>query len=107
MARRRHYRADHNPRGDFPCGFALGSIWHEQLAASLAVVMFFIGILGIVFLPREARQLANPQYVSVTHSLDTSNGQPAVSLFWAFAATGGTTGLATSSRHSPARRVTA
>jgi len=57
-------------------------------AASLAVVIFFIGLLGIAFLPREARQLANLQYISVTHSLATSKSQPAVSLFWAIAATG-------------------
>src|SRR5262245_38026735 len=52
-------------------------------AASLAVVTFFTGLLGIVFLPSEARQLANPHYVSVTHSLATATNQPAVSLFWA------------------------
>jgi WD40 repeat protein len=57
-------------------------------ASSLAVVVFFIGLLGIVFLPREARQLAQPQYVSVTHSLATRTNQPAVSLFRAMDTTG-------------------
>jgi WD40 repeat protein len=62
----------------------------RAMAASLAVVMFFIGILGIAFLPGEARQLANSEWVTITHSLATTADQPAASLFWAMSTTGTT-----------------
>jgi WD40 repeat protein len=55
---------------------------------SLIVVTSFIGLLGIVFLPREAQRLAKPQYVSVTHSLVSGAGRPAISLFWSIGTTG-------------------
>jgi len=56
--------------------------------ASLSAVTFFIALLGAVFLPREARQLADPQYVSVTHSVVTPSGRPCVSLFWSISESG-------------------
>jgi WD40 repeat protein len=51
-------------------------------AASLLVVTFFIGLLGIVFLPREAQLLAGAPYVSITHWLMPSADRPAIALFW-------------------------
>jgi WD40 repeat protein len=54
-------------------------------AASLAAVCFFIGILGLAFLPWEARRLADPQYVSVTHCVEMGAGRPTLSLFWSIA----------------------
>ena len=50
--------------------------------ASLTAVTFFVGLLGIGFLPAEARRLLNQRYVSVTHCIDMGAGRPLVSLFW-------------------------
>lgn len=49
---------------------------------SLLAVMFFIGVLGIVFLPREAQRLAAAPYVSITHWLEPTADRPAIALFW-------------------------
>ena len=51
-------------------------------AASLVAVLFFTLLLGLVFLPKEARRLSPPQQVSVTHFLPPQAGRPGVTLFW-------------------------
>jgi WD40 repeat protein len=63
-----------------------GSIWLSRptaaATASLAAVTFFIVLLGLAFLPREAQSLIDSQYVSVTHCIDMGAGRPAVSIYW-------------------------
>lgn len=52
------------------------------VTASLVAVTFFIALLGIAFLPTEARRLIEPHFVSVTHCLEIGSGRSAISLFW-------------------------
>jgi len=65
------------------------SIWFSRptaaATASLAAVTFFIGLVGLAFLPSEAKRLTDPQYVSVTHCIDMGAGRPTVSVFWSIA----------------------
>jgi WD40 repeat protein len=56
--------------------------------ASLAAVTFFIGLLGLAFLPGEAQRLVDSQYVSVTHCIDMGAGRPTVSIGWSIARCG-------------------
>jgi WD40 repeat protein len=58
------------------------------IIASLTAVLFFVGLLGLVFLPAEARRLLDNEYVSVTHCLDMGAGRPLVSLYWTIERTG-------------------
>ncbi len=53
--------------------------------ASLAAVVFFIGLVGLAFLPWEAQRLIDAQHVSVTHCIDMGAGRPTVSVFWSIA----------------------
>jgi WD40 repeat protein len=65
------------------------SVWFSRptaaATASLAAVTFFIGLVGLAFLPSEAKRLIDPQYVSVTHCIEMGAGSPTVSLFWSIA----------------------
>ena len=56
--------------------------------ASLTAVLCFTALLGIVFLPKEARRLATPYYVSVTHFLSPQADRPGVTLFWSIPLSG-------------------
>jgi WD40 repeat protein len=56
--------------------------------ASLATVILFTALLGVVFLPREVGWLNTPDYVSVTHCLVPDGGRPVVSLSWSIAPIG-------------------
>jgi WD40 repeat protein len=58
------------------------------VTASFFAVTFFIALLGAVFLPREARQLADSQHVSVTHSVVPAAGGLGASLFWSISENG-------------------
>jgi WD40 repeat protein len=65
------------------------AVWFSRptaaATASLAAVTFFIGLVGLAFLPREAQRLIDPQYVSVTHCIDMGAGRPTVSVYWSIA----------------------
>src|SRR5262245_38918803 len=58
------------------------------IIASLTAVLFFVGLLGLVFLPAETRRLLDNEYASVTHCLDLGAGRPLVSLYWTIERTG-------------------
>jgi WD40 repeat protein len=64
-------------------------VWFSRPAAavtaSLAAVTFFIGLLGLAFLPLEAQRLIDSEYVSVTHCIDMGAGRPMVSVGWSIA----------------------
>ncbi len=57
-------------------------------AVSLTAVLFFVGLLGIVFLPSEARSFFNAHCVSVTHCLDLGARRPLLALAWSMERTG-------------------
>ncbi len=68
--------------------------WLTRLLAaavvSLTAVLFFVGLLGIVFLPAEARRIFNAHCVSVTQCIDLGARRPLLALSWSMERTGNT-----------------